>query len=225
MHNLATLYAHQGRDAEAELLFIETLEIRKRVLGEKDPAAFFTMTELAALYQQVQRLTEAEELYVPAVQGMRAVLGIGHVWTRAAMDDLATVYQQQGRHEQALGLRRELLEDLIATAEETGADAAIRNDAAWVLLTAEPAELRDVQMALQFAIEANEATGYSQPGYLDTLSLAYHHAGDTISAIQNQRKAIALLPAGDSPLRDWMESALADYEAAVQNEVVGRDGP
>ncbi|MFQ5459407.1 MAG: hypothetical protein ACE5EL_01295, partial [Anaerolineae bacterium] len=50
------------------------------------------------------------------------------------------------------------------------APASALNGAAQELLTGEPAELRDSQAALEFALKANERTDHKNPGYLDTLA-------------------------------------------------------
>ncbi len=68
---------------------------------------------------------------------------------------------------------------------------------------------------MKFALEANEKTGFANPSFLDTLSLAYHLTGDTAKAIESQRKAISLLPEGESPFRKGLEEALTKFEAAL----------
>ena len=90
-----------------------------------------------------------------------------------------------------------------------------QNNAASALLTWEDA-LRDPLTALPLALDANAMTDYRDPTYLDTLSLAYHLTGDTARAIENQRRAIALLPPGESELRTALERALDDFEAATK---------
>ena len=70
------------------------------------------------------------------------------------------------------------------------------NNLARLLLTREPPDSRDPRTALKLALEAAEKDGYKDPYSLDTLSLAYHLTGDTAKAIENQRKAISLLPTG-----------------------------
>ncbi len=69
---------------------------------------------------------------------------------------------------------------------------------------------------MKLALEVAEKTGYENPGRLDTLSLAYHLTGDTAKAIENQKKALALLPEGESGLRTGMEEALAKFEAVLK---------
>ena len=51
MNNLADLYWNQGRYDEAEPLYLETLETRKRVLGDDHPDTLNSMNNLANLYQ------------------------------------------------------------------------------------------------------------------------------------------------------------------------------
>ncbi len=79
--------------------------------------------------------------------------------------------------------------------------------------------------ALPVALEANEMTDHKIPSYLDTLSLAYHLTGDTAKAIENQKKAISLLPADAD--RGEYEAALARFEAALPTEqdAVASDPP
>ena len=80
-------------------------------------------------------------------------------------------------------------------------------------------------------MEANEMLGNEHPNCLDTLSLAYHLTGDTAKAIENQKRAITLVPPAESELRRGMEAALADYEAALAasgkpvQDVTARDEP
>ncbi len=189
MDNLAILYKNQGRYDEAEPLHVETLEIRKRVLGEEHPR------------------------------------------TLESMDGLATLYAKQGRSDEARPLVRELLDLRRTRAERPGATANEKNEYAWVLLTCDPPDLRDPGAALPLAIEANELTGHKNPNFLDTLSLVYHLTGDTAKAVENQKKAIALLPPSESSLRTSLETALADFESALKEftklpnaqEAVGKD--
>ncbi len=122
-------------------------------------------------------------------------------------------------------LVRSLLELHHERAEGPGATARDKNGCAWALLTCEPADLRDPEAALPLAIEANDATDHRNPMYLDTLSLAYHLNGDTAKAIENQKKAISLLPADAD--RGEYEAALARFEAALptEQEAVASDKP
>ena len=58
------MYKDQGRYGEAEPILLETLEIRKRVLGEEHPSTLGSMNNLANLYRRQGRYDEAEALYL-----------------------------------------------------------------------------------------------------------------------------------------------------------------
>ena len=141
------------------------------------------------------------------------------------MNNLAKLYAKQGRSDEARPLVRELLDLRRKRAERAGASADEKNEYAWELLTCEPADLRDPEAALPLALKANDATDHRNPMYLDTLSLAYHLTGDTAKAVENQKKAISLLPADAD--RGEYEAALARFEAALptEQEAVASDKP
>ncbi len=218
MNNLAVLYSRQSRYDEAEQLYRKTLEIHRRVLGEEHPNTLASSGNLAVLYSDQGRYSEAEPLHLKTFQIHKHVLGPEHPGTLRAMRNLAELYIIQGRINDARQLVRTAQQIERRRAELPGASANDMNICAWYLLTCEPHDLRDPQLALELAIQANDLTDHQNLDYLDTLSLAYHLTGDTARAIENQRQAIALLPQGDSPLRQELEAALARFEAALEDE-------
>ena len=227
MNNLAALYKNQGRYDEAERLYLETLEIQKHVLGEEHPSRLGSMNNLANVYYRQRRYEDAELLYLETFELQKRVLGEEHPATLMSMTNLARLYAEQDRTEEARPLVSKLLAHRRQRAERPGARATEKNVCAWVLLTCEPADLRDPEAALPLALEANDMTGHKIPMYLDTLSLAYHLTGDTAKAIENQKKAIALLPAGESSGRSSLVGALADFESAFEQSqaITARDKP
>ena len=98
-------------------------------------------------------------------------------------------------------------------------DPAVLNECARLLLTCEPADLRDPEAALAMAMRANAMTDYEQRDYLDTLALAYHLTGEETKAAETQRQAVELLPPGDSIDRRQLEARLAQYEQAAVGPV------
>ena len=144
------------------------------------------------------------------------MLGDDYPLTLDSMNKLTDLYKATGRPEKARPVVAELVSLRAKAAERSDADPSAKNEYAWLLLTCEPSDLRDSPTALRFALESNDLTRHENPGYLDTLSLAYHLTGDTAKAIENQKKAISLLPEGESALRTGMEEALAKFEAALE---------
>jgi tetratricopeptide (TPR) repeat protein len=64
MASLAATYHMQGRYDEAERSYVEVLELRREVLGEKHPDTIGSMASLAAIYHAQGRYDEAEKSYV-----------------------------------------------------------------------------------------------------------------------------------------------------------------
>ena len=86
-------------------------------------------------------------------------------------------------------------------ASGASASAADLNAYAWELLISKSEQLRDPSKALPLAKKAVVKSDEKIAVILDTLGLAYFMTGDKLNAIETQRKAVALLPPGDSPTR------------------------
>ncbi|MBY0112737.1 MAG: redoxin family protein [Phycisphaerales bacterium] len=69
-----------------------------------------------------------------------------------------------------------------------------------------------VDLALDAAQKADNATGNDDPGILDTLARVYFVKGDTKKAIEIQEKAIKL--ADDEKMKAELEGALKEYKSA-----------
>ena len=90
------------------------------------------------------------------------------------------------------------------------------NAYAWALLTCKPVHFRNPPKALELAKKAVEESDGDDAAILDTLGLAYFRTGDTAKAIETQRKAVALLPPGETRTRVVLEDRLAEFEGAVE---------
>ena len=53
--NLALLYRYIGRDAEAEPLYLQTVETQRRLLGPEHPDPFASINNLGLVYQSLGR--------------------------------------------------------------------------------------------------------------------------------------------------------------------------
>ena len=62
LHNLALLYAAQGRYAQAEPLYTRALAIWEHALGSQHPTVATSLEHLATLYRHTGREQEAEAL-------------------------------------------------------------------------------------------------------------------------------------------------------------------
>ena len=79
MSNVARLYGYQGRYAEAEPLFLATLEAQRRVLGDGHPNTLISMGNLSEIYVALGRAEEAEPLMIEALAGARTKLPREHL--------------------------------------------------------------------------------------------------------------------------------------------------
>jgi tetratricopeptide (TPR) repeat protein len=59
LNNLALLYQSQGRYTEAEPLYLEALDLTKRLLGDNHPSVAASFNNLAFLYESQGRYSEA----------------------------------------------------------------------------------------------------------------------------------------------------------------------
>ncbi len=88
------------------------------------------------------------------------------------------------------------------------------NDLAWLLATRPEPRVRNVPEAVELARRACEATGYANPGYLDTLGVAQSEAGQLREAIRLTEKAAELASAsGDAVLAEQLQTHLTIYHA------------
>ena len=211
---LGFLRGKQGRYDEAERLYLEALETRRRIYGEDHAESLSAMRELAWVYQQAGRHSEAERMLLDSLEAWERVHGEYHWGTFFALERLVDLYRETGGQE----LRpraRDLARRRKDLAEGPDARAAAKNECARLLLTIEPADLREPAEALRLALEANRMAGHANAGYMNTLALAYYLTGDTAKALETQRKAIALLHTGDQ-WRPEFERRLTEFEASMR---------
>ena len=108
--NLATCYHFQGRYAEAEQLYLETLHGEREVFGEWDGLTLYTLRSLAWTYYDQGQYEKAKPLYEQVVKRWRQITGPEGPWDLFATEHLASLYLQEGRYADAEPLWRQLSE-------------------------------------------------------------------------------------------------------------------
>src|SRR5919199_545529 len=68
LNELAELYYAQGRYEQAEPLYVQALELRKRLVGDNHPDMAMSLSNLAGLYYYQGRFEEAEPLFLQALE-------------------------------------------------------------------------------------------------------------------------------------------------------------
>ena len=88
VNNLAVLLKAQGKLVEAEPLYREALEGRRRTLGDTHPNTLNSINNFAMLLEAQRKLSEAELLYREAVSGAKKTLGDAHPTTVIFQENL-----------------------------------------------------------------------------------------------------------------------------------------
>ncbi|KAF1976246.1 hypothetical protein BU23DRAFT_597114 [Bimuria novae-zelandiae CBS 107.79] len=100
---------NDGRWREAEQLFVQVMETRKRVLGDEHPSTLTSMASLASTYRNQGRWKEAE-LEVQMMETRKRALGDEHPSMLTSMANLASTYRNQGRWKEAEQLEVQVME-------------------------------------------------------------------------------------------------------------------
>jgi tetratricopeptide (TPR) repeat protein len=110
MSALAHCHREHGKFDQAEVLEVQVMEMRKRMLGEEHPDTLYSMAELAVTFWSQGRWKEAEELAVQVMETRKRVQGEEHPETLTSMHNLALTYSDQGRWQEAEELGMQVME-------------------------------------------------------------------------------------------------------------------
>src|SRR6267378_6415769 len=99
-----------GRYHEAEVLFKEVFEKKRKRLKNDDVEMITSMAWIASTYREQGQWTEAEKLSVQVMETRKTVLGPEHPDTLTSMHNLASTYQDQGRWTEAEKLEVQVME-------------------------------------------------------------------------------------------------------------------
>jgi serine/threonine protein kinase/Flp pilus assembly protein TadD len=108
INDLAVLYTKQKKYEDADRLFDEVLEARKRKLGDDHPDTLESKNDLAMLYKEQGRYEEAEKYLLEAVRGRLSKLGDKHPQTIESLKNLIDLYESWNRPEKAEEWRAKL---------------------------------------------------------------------------------------------------------------------
>jgi tetratricopeptide (TPR) repeat protein len=110
LNNLAVLYDNQGKYSEAEPLYLDALEMRKRLFTGDHPDVATSLNNLAGLYYNQGKYSEAEPLYLDALEMIKRLFTGDHPYVASSLNNLASLYHNQGRYSEAEPLYLEALE-------------------------------------------------------------------------------------------------------------------
>ncbi len=153
----------QNRLDEAESVHRETLEKRRRILGELHPRTINSIANLGELLFAAGKHAEAEPFLREAFEKRRKVLGASHPHTLASIDGLAGMLEAEARWNEAEPLRRHAASSLAEINSRGGIElVTARLQLGRVLL-----ELGRLAEAEKELIAAHESTATGGPGMDD----------------------------------------------------------
>ncbi|MEM9799230.1 MAG: serine/threonine-protein kinase [Planctomycetota bacterium] len=221
--NLAMVLATMERPEEAVEIYEEVLPGQRAALGVEHQDTLGTMTNLSIAYNKLGRHQEALEILGTCLPIKRRVLGDDHLFTQAAIAQAIIAHQALAQHDEARPLAAELLDIKIRRARRERATAEEVGRAAEDILLVEYPELRDADLALEFAERAVELeqqdAGAMLYWQLARVALAYWHLGDLDQGLEYVDRAAAVAPPHS---QERMEIIRRDFEERLAREE--RDG-
>jgi tetratricopeptide (TPR) repeat protein len=101
LNQLAFLYNSQGKYNEAEPLYLRSLSISEKQLGENHPDVATSLNNLAELYRNRGKYEEAEPLYLRSLSIREKQLGENHPDVATSLNNLALLSHSQGKYNEA----------------------------------------------------------------------------------------------------------------------------
>src|ERR1700678_156993 len=109
-NNFGLVMMDAGDWNNAEKLFVQVMDMRKKLLGAEHPDTLTSMANLASTCWNQGRWNEAEQLEVQVMDMRKKLLGAEHPDTLTSMANLASTYQNQGRWNEAEQLEVQVMD-------------------------------------------------------------------------------------------------------------------
>jgi len=107
---MGRVYSHLGLYAKAQELLTPALEIRRRVLGPRNPDTLWSMVNLANALSDQAKFPEADKLYQEVIDTGRSVGAPARRRVIAAMNNIALNLMDEGRVADAEKMQRDVVE-------------------------------------------------------------------------------------------------------------------
>jgi tetratricopeptide (TPR) repeat protein len=194
LNNLAELYRMQGRFLLAKPLYIEVLNMRKRLFGSH-PDVAQALNNLAVFYVSQGHYSKAESNFFAALKIWKHHLGEEHSEIATNLNNIAEVYREQARyldaekmHIKALDMRKRLFEDSHPDIAQSLDNLAVLYENQARYLDAEKIHLEALNMR-QFLF--GEEHWYIAVSF-NNLAALYNSQGRFSQAEENYNKALEL---------------------------------
>ena len=213
LHMLASTRLLQGRYDDAAQLQHQALASQTHVLGATHPYTLHSLALGANIEYRQDRLSESRQDGEKALSSQRALLGDGHDSTVWTLHLLRRTCWAGGWLDEVRRLDQEMVTALCQAAERPEPQSTVLMECAFALLDSGRAGRVDAEAALRHAERAVQLTESKETMPLAALAQAQYTLRDAPRAVETQKNAIAKLERGEAPLRAYLESQLARYQA------------
>lgn len=202
MHNLGALLNEDGDYDAAEKLYLESLAMRHRLLGDKHPLIALTLSNLASVRQTKGDLTGAEAMFRQALAIEQQTLGEVHPDVATTLNNIAFIQYARGDKPGALGNERKALAIMRQLFLGDHPEVARIENRIGFWLT-EAGQYVEADQDLEDALGMRERLlGPKHPdvgGSLDHLAILQVARGKNEEGLEAARSAVEILSAGLSP--------------------------
>ena len=142
LNNLALLYKSQRRYSEAEPVYLQALEMKKRLFAGDHPDVASSLNNLAELYNSQGRYTDAEPLHKQALEMTKRLFNGDHPYVATSLNNLALLYHFQGRYGDAEPFYKQVLEiwKRLSQGDHPDVASSLNNLALLLIATNQPQE-------------------------------------------------------------------------------------
>ena len=180
---------------DAEAVIRESLELRRRTLGERSAAATESLHEFANVLLDRGKVAEAEPIVRDVVARRRAALGADHMSVAQALNDLSYVLEKQSKLDEAVDVQREVVRVVRANVSGDHPDLAASLNGMGRLLQhagrlqeAAPVVAESLAMRQRLFGEDHTEVALS----LEQVAYAQQHRGDVAAAEQTFRRIVEI---------------------------------
>ncbi|MGI9625340.1 MAG: tetratricopeptide repeat protein, partial [Longimicrobiales bacterium] len=99
--NLGWALDNKGEWERADSMYMATLEMRRRILGDEHPHVAVVLNNLASMRQKEGRLAESRELHMESLALRRKIFGNDHADVAASLNNLGIVSYFESNYEEA----------------------------------------------------------------------------------------------------------------------------
>jgi serine/threonine protein kinase/flagellar biosynthesis regulator FlbT len=185
MHIMGNVYDKLGLLQRAESLVSRAWQMRRKTLGENDPATLNSAELLATIYDDESRYPEAEKLFRETLAALQASLGPDALDSLKAERHLSQLLMDAGRYAESEKMARQVIE--AGTRKYGSQDILVRNAQSDLAIDlAQEGKFAEAEKSFRQILDASRASkGSDDPDVLEDMN----NLGDILLQEQNYAEA------------------------------------